>query len=278
MWMFVTLACVLDRTGQSASAAYERELALQTARSDAMAQTADQVERRVEQLEEVMRYRGQQEAVRLESVEQIGNEVRRIRGKIETMEHQASSSREERAVLDDDLQFRLVYAELRLQHIESTLGLKPPPAPVNAGTQVADDGEVILVDGGDPVEIQLPEGAEALLDAAEEHLVAGRHKVARVLLEKFLADHPGDERVSEAQYRLAETFYNGGDYAQAILKFEDVVTGDPKSGWAPWAMVRQGECFSEMGQADEAELFWQDVVARYPRSDAAKDAKKLLGK
>jgi tol-pal system protein YbgF len=278
MLLLVTLACVLDRTGQSATAAYERELALQTARTDAMAQTSDQVERRVEQLEEVMRYRGQQEALRLESAEQIGAEVRRIRGKIETMEHEAASVAEERAALDDDLQFRLDYAELRVSAVESTLGLKPPPAPIHGGTEVGEDGEVTLIDGGEPLEVELPQGAEALLAAAEEHLVAGRHKVARVLLDKFLAEHEGDERASEARYRLAETYYNGGDYAQAILKFEDVVTGDPQSGWAPWAMVRQGECFSEMGQAAEAELFWQDVVARYPRSDAAKDAKKLLGK
>ena len=50
------------------------------------------------------------------------------------------------------------------------------------------------------------------------------------------------------------------------------------STWAPWSMLRQGECFESMGKKDEAKLFWQDVVRKYPKSKAAKEAKGRLGK
>lgn len=277
MILLVLSACVLDRTGQSASAAYERELALASARADTLESSAGEVERRVAQLEEVMRYRGQQEAVRLENLEQVTDEVRRIRGKIETLEYEAGVAAQQQAVVDDDTAFRLAYLELRVASLEKQLGLEAPPPPIEgAATETLDDGEVVLADAEDPAEIELPETPAELLATAEEHLVAGRPKVARVMLEKYLAEYPGDEKVIEARYRHAETYFNDADYPRAILLFEEVVTGDPKSPWAPWAMVRQGECFSKMGQDAEATLFWQDVVARYPKTQAAKEAKELL--
>ena len=271
------LACVLDRTGQSATAAYERELALASARADTLESSAGEVERRVAQLEEVMRYRGQQEAVRLENLEQVTDEVRRIRGKIETLEYEAGVAAQDRAVLDDDVAFRLEYLELRVASLEEQLGLEAPPPPIDgAATDVEEDGEVVLVDAEEPLEVELPTSPEELLSTAEQHLVDGRPKVARVMLEKFLKEHPDHEKATEARYRYAETFFNAEDYPRAILLFEEVVTGDPKSPWAPWAMVRQGECFKRMGQDAEAALFWQDVIARYPKTQAAKDAKELL--
>jgi len=271
------LACVLDRTGQSATAAYERELALASARAETLETSASEVERRVAQLEEVMRYRGQQEAVRLENLEQVTDEVRRIRGKIETLEYDAGVTAQERAVLDDDIAFRLEYLELRVQSLESQLGLEAPAPPIEgAATETTEGGEVLLVDAEEPAEVELPDSPDELLAVAEEHLVAGRPKVARVMLEKFLKDHEDHEKATEARYRYAETYFNAEDYPRAILLFEEVVTADPKSPWAPWAMVRQGECFKSMGQDAEATLFWQDVVARYPKTQAAKDAKELL--
>ncbi|HJN77962.1 MAG TPA: tetratricopeptide repeat protein [Myxococcota bacterium] len=270
-------ACVLDRTGQSATAAYERELALASARADTLESSTSEVERRVGQLEEVMRYKGQQEAVRLENLEQVTDEVRRIRGKIETLEYDAGVTAQERAVLDDDVAFRLEYLELRVASLEKQLGLEPPPPPIDgAATDLRDDGEVVLVDSEDPVEVEFPAGAEELLAEAEAHLVGGRPKIARVMIEKFLRDYPEHEKATEARYRYAETHFNEEDYPRAILLFEEVVTSDPKSPWAPWAMVRQGECFQRMGQDAEATLFWQDVIARYPKTQAAKDAKELL--
>jgi TolA-binding protein len=43
-------------------------------------------------------------------------------------------------------------------------------------------------------------------------------------------------------------------------------------------MLRQGECFEEQGQADNAKVFFGEVVRIYPKSRAAKAARKKLGK
>lgn len=279
MTLLLLLACVLDRTGQSATAAYERELALQTTRAQALEQEAVTLQARVDQLEEINRYRGRQEAAKQENLDQIRADVARLRGAVEESEHNEALAAEDRAALDADVQFRLEYLELRVSELEDTLGLDTPEPPSDApDTQVQNNGEVVLTDQGPPQEVELPQGPEELLAGAEAHLTEGRPKVARVLLQKLLDDHSTHERVPEARYRLAETYFNEGNYQRAILAFEEVVSLHPDSKWAPWAMIRQGECFELLGQRAEAELFWSDVIDRYPKSKAAGDAKALLGR
>jgi TolA-binding protein len=63
-------ACVLDRTGQSASEIYRRELALTGARVANLESQYDKVEARVAQLEELSRARGQEEILKMETLDQ----------------------------------------------------------------------------------------------------------------------------------------------------------------------------------------------------------------
>lgn len=65
-------------------------------------------------------------------------------------------------------------------------------------------------------------------------------------------------------------------YKQAILRFQSVIDQFKSSSWAPWAMLRQGECFEEQGQGDNAKVFFSEVVRLYPSSRAAATAKKKL--
>lgn len=271
------LACVLDRTGQSASANYERELALAQTRTQELESQNDNLEGRIDQLEEVNRYRGQQEARKLENMDQVQQEVQRLRGSVEELEHRIETGEEADLAWEEDITFRLTYAEDRLAALETTLGLEPPdPDDGSEPTEVKPDGEVVLKDDAEPTEVELPTTPDDLLAEAESHMLEDRPGVARVYYQKFLSEHGEHDRAAEAAYRLAETWFNQGDYKKAILKFEDVVTGHGSSQWAPWAMVRQGECFKLLGKTAEAELFWQDVVDRYPKTKAAKEAKSLL--
>lgn len=220
----------------------------------------------------------------MENLDQVRAEVQRLRGEMELSRHERDAAGQESTAFRDDASFRMEYLELRVAALEKTLGLKPPPPPMpkadgeaTGGTTVAPDGEVQLpVDA--PVEVDLPAGPEAQLELAERQLAEGNPKVARVVLERFIAENPQHPRLLEARYRYAETWFNEGQYQQAILRFEDVVGTGADSPWVPWAMVRQGECFKALGKSAEAELFWEDVVARYPRSKAAKEARTLLGR
>lgn len=272
--------CVLDRTGQSATAAYERELAAQKARADELERLNADLERRLVQLDEVVRYRGQQEAEKMENLDQVRDEVRRLRGELETGQHEADANATATKAFREDAQFRLEYMELRIATLEKALGVKPPAAPLLGG-QVAvappAGGGEVTAPVGTPKEVELAATPDDLIRMAEESLKANQPVLARAQLERFLRENPNHARAVEARYRLAETYFNEKNYKSAALKFDEVATQAPDSVWAPWAMVRQGECFKAMDNNDAAKLFWEDVVAKYPKSKAAKEAKTLLG-
>ena len=179
--IFLALACVLDRTGQSATSAYEREMALQTTYSQALEQEADTVRLRVDQLEEINRYRGKQEAEKLENLDQVQEELQRLRGALEDERFKAERAADDRVALDEDTAFRLEYLELRITALEGALGLEPPQPPDQGpGITVDSSGEVQLVPDG-PVEVELGAPPAELIKRAEEALAKDQPALARAL-------------------------------------------------------------------------------------------------
>jgi len=234
---------------------------------------ASDVERRVMEMEEVLRYQGKKEAEKLENLDQVVQEIRRLRGELEIVQHTMNQSGSSESSFREDAAYRLEHSEARVEAIEKMLGLEPAPMPVPKNTDPEQSGEE--PESGEVDEVG--EGVD-LFDLGKQHLEAGRNQAARTVFERFMTGQSGDDRVDEARYRLAEAYFADKLYQQAILKMEDVVTADSGSDWAAWAMVRQGECFREMGKTQEAELWWEDVLAKHPDTEAAKSAKTLLGR
>ncbi|MEY3210156.1 MAG: hypothetical protein RIT28_637 [Pseudomonadota bacterium] len=195
--------CVLDRTGQSATAAYERELAAQKARADELERLNADLERRLVQLDEVVRYRGQQEAEKLENLDQVRDEVRRLRGELETGQHEADATNSATKAFREDAQFRLEYMELRVATLEKALGVKPPAAPMPGG-QVAvappAGGGEVTSPVSPPKEVELAATPDDLIRMAEESLKANQPVLARAQLERFLRENPNHARAVEARY------------------------------------------------------------------------------
>lgn len=294
--------CVLDRTGQSATEAYRRELLVQASRLDNLDSLMDKADARLSQLEEVTRARGQEEILKMESMDQIRQEVSRLRGDLEVLSHNVDQSGTTAKSSAEDAQFRLAWLELRAEQVEKSLGLKAPPPPkldaaaavegagaggalnaaqgaVEAAAGGGAEGGATAVEGVStaPVE-ELPADADGLMKLAEEHLAAGRNPAAEAVLNRFLKEFPENARVPEAKYRLAEAAFNAKDFTGAVLRFQAVIDQHRDSAWAPWAMLRQGECFDAQGQAANAKLFYEDTIRLYPKSKAAKEAKQKLGK
>jgi tol-pal system protein YbgF len=290
----LTTGCVLDRTGQSASEVYRRELALQGARVTNLETQFDALDGRVAQMEELNRARGQQEILKMETLEQVRAEVARMRGEVEVMAHDFGKSEADTVAMQEDAALRLQWLETRADQLEKAMGLQTPPPPIASeapaggesdGTDVepataggGSTGKVVL--GGGDTEATDDAGGitdpDALIKLAEEHLAAGREAAAEAVLNRFLDLHPKHERVPEAKYRRAEAAFNEARYAAAVLRFQEVIDGHKKSKWAPWAMLRQGECFEAQGQDANAKLFYEDVVRMWPKSQAAGEARGKL--
>jgi len=285
--------CVLDRTGQSASEAYRRDLVLQATRLKNIESQFDDLEARTGQMEELNRTRGQDEIMRMESLDQIREEVARLRGDVEVLQYEYSEVSSDNSSRNEDAAFRLAWLEERADQLEESLGLSAPPPPElpddaatadaedDSGTEGTEESEAPEVDKEAEEDAAIEAAAsvsepDSLIELAESHLAGGRERAAEAVLSRFLELHPEHERVAEARYRYAEAGYNDGRYAEAVLRFQEVVDNHKDSPWAPWAMLRQGECFDAQDQSDNANLFYEDLLSMWPRGSAAKEARRRL--
>ncbi|MSQ01443.1 MAG: tetratricopeptide repeat protein [Myxococcales bacterium] len=277
MILILTLAaCVLDRTGQSATTVYQRELSAAQARVRDLESVGEDVGRRVAQLEEVTRARGQEDILKMETVEELRGEVAKMRGEFETLDHDYRTFETAALGTQTDVDARLLFLETRVAALEKSLGLKPPRRP---------DGDALLgaavgpapPPSGDPVvdppAAEVTATPEEVFGLIAQHLEAGSGEAARAVARRFVEEHPGDDRVPEAYYRIAESHQNAREFKLAATAFQVVLDKAPNSTWAPWALLRQGECFDSLGRNKDAAVFYCDVVHRYPKSKAAKEAK-----
>ncbi|MDP2309264.1 MAG: tetratricopeptide repeat protein [Pseudomonadota bacterium] len=284
------LACVIDRTGQSATDQMHRELADHGRRVRELEVVSEDMSRRVGQMEEVTRARGQEEILKMETMEQLRQEVARIRGDFEVLQHDYGTYEQAGVGFQQDSDYRMSYVESRVGELEKSLGVKSPPPPTRDPSTGAvtgtDPGGPAAADPGTPdpgtptPEAQVPVTGtpEELFALIGKNLEEGNGGVARAVAKRFIQDNPKSDRVAEAYYRIAESWQNEADYKTAAAAFQLVSDKYSQSTWAPWSVLRVGECFAALGDKENARLFWSDVVQRFPKSKAAKEAKTLLAK
>lgn len=287
--------CILDRTGQSATEAYKRELQSHAAQLETVDSNIDKADARLNQLEELTRARGQDEILKMENMDQLREEVARLRGDLEVLTHDWEQGKKGRDAAAEDQLYRLAWMETRADALEKALGLRtpPPPSTLSPTATVATPAGTGTPDGtatdpaanpgtgptpaANPVETQELD-PDALIKLAQEHLAGGREEAAEAVLNRFLKENPGHARTDEVLYRLGEASFNAKAYPAAVIAFQKVLDEHKDSPWAAWAMLRQGECFEAQGQKQNAKLFYEDTLRLYPKSKAAKEAKTKLGK
>jgi tol-pal system protein YbgF len=296
-WMM--LACILDRTGQSGSEQIRRELMDHRTRIQNLEHQFIQVEARVNQIEDLTQSRGQKDLLKMETLEELRTEIGRLRGEVEVVSHSVGTGAQDLQGRAEDAAYRLAWLESRADQLENALGLKPtsPPtvAPPPIDTPSTWDGQMVpdgegatastpeprkpprVVAVGDPVR-EPPLDPNKLIASAKTQMASENYPGAEAMLTRFLELYPNHARAGEATYRRAEASMKAKQYKQAILRFQSVIDQFKGSSWAPWAMLRQGECFEEQGQNDNAKVFFSEVVRLFPRSRAAATAKKKLGR
>ena len=229
-------------------------------------------EQRLVQLEEVLRAQGRSQADRLQNFEQVVDEMTRLRGEIEVLRFQVDELA--RTVQESQVaqERRQLHDEARLTQVEGYLGVTPPPPPSDADLGL-ETGSAAAT----PIVSDLPATASDKLSVAREHMAAGRHSVARVVLKAGIDEHPGATEMPELRYRYAETFYNERNWKSAANAFQNVTDNHASSDWACWSMLRIGECFESLGQPSAGRLFFEGAAeGRCTQSGAAAEARSKL--
>jgi len=267
-----------------ASAELQRGFEVASQRAAIAEESVEDFEQRIASLESLLRDGGGPGDEVVTDLAATKGAIEEVRFAVDTV-----SGDFERYQLDQER--RLLWAEQRLAALEQLLGVQPPPPPCvgppeqcppvepTAPTPTGDTAVASTVTTAPPSSTAAGGATEAPSDRialARQRMDAGQQAAARAILESMLQKDPQHARAAEIRYRVGETWFNEGRYRQAARAFRDVTDQHANSQWAPWALLRSGECFEGMGHTDDARVFYQSILQSYPSSDAAVEAKRRL--
>lgn len=116
----------------------------------------------------------------------------------------------------------------------------------------------------------------ALYDAGINAFTNRKYDEAQRSFSDFVKNYPNHTMTAEAQYHLAECYFQRNQFADAALAYDTVITKYGKSSRAPGAYLKQGICFSKLKQTAAAKARMQELIKKYPNSPEAARAKTFL--
>ena len=122
-------ACPVDRTGQSISSLMRSDIQQNKQQLEKIEQQLLNYEKRLAQVENITKARGEADLIKLESIEQVRLELANFRNDLDLTKHASSENSEKLNTLTSDATFRLGWLEERTDQLESQLGFSTPAPP-----------------------------------------------------------------------------------------------------------------------------------------------------
>ncbi len=214
-------------------------------------------DQRLERIERVMDNDSLLELI--QQVDSLQNEVRQLRGEMESMAHDVDGATGRQRDLYVDV-------DNRLQKLERG-GVIIEEGPGGQTTLIATGNQPLPVPNGTD-----RENYQAAIDLLQD----GRYQPAAAAFQRFLGVFPESQYADNAQYWYAETHYVTREFEQALGAFQIVINDYPRSRKIPDAMLKIGYCNYELKRWDAARNALSQVTADYPNSTAANLAQRRL--
>jgi len=189
-------------------------------------------------------------------VDDLQRETAEIRGRTETLEHDAEGTASRQRNLYVDLDDRLQDIEANLRSQAANV------APLGAGPV----GQLPVPGGSDRANYQ----------AAFELLKQQRYEAAGAAFGQFLASFPDSQLADNAQYWLAEAYYVTDMFEDALSQFQVALRDDQRSRKIPDALLKIGYSNYELGRWDGARSALTRVRGDFPDSTAARLADQRI--
>lgn len=183
----------------------------------------------------------------LAEIEKLQNEVRELRGGVETLRYDVDGIRERQRDLYVDL-------DRRLQQLESATG---EAAAAGSGAS-----------GND----------RSAYQAAFALLQESRYSESRQAFQDFITNHPQSGLLPNARYWLGEIAYVNKQFKDALEQFRIVVENYPDSNKLPDAWVKIGYCHYELKEWSKSREALQTISTRFPEHRAASLANDRLAR
>jgi tol-pal system protein YbgF len=215
-----------------------------------------QLEKRVLKLEDAVKQQTQSMLDLQSQIEALNTEIRKLRGQNEETTHGLQDAEKRQKDFYVDL-------DTRLRHFESAeeaakeAAAKPPVAPVSA-------------DSNDPV------SEDRAFEAAYGLFKAGSQANAVKAFQEFLKKYPDSVHAPNANYWLGKAQFALKDYKGALDTYQGILKDFPETPKTADVLYGIAVCQQGLKRHIAAHKTLKQLVAKYPASEAASKAKKLL--
>jgi len=199
----------------------------------------------------------------LGQIEGLAGEIRKLRGQNEEIAHglQDAEKRQKDFYIDLDS---------RLRHFESA----------EAAQIAASEAAPAVVSPSSSSAVGVPNDPlvteNRAIESAYAILKNGNHAESAKVLREFISKYPDSVHVSNAIFFLGEAQFAQKEILGALSTFQGLRKDFPGSPKAADAYFYEAECYRLLKKNTESEKSLKSLVAKYPNSEAAAKAKKIL--
>ncbi|MGH8372633.1 MAG: tol-pal system protein YbgF [Gammaproteobacteria bacterium] len=226
--------------------------AMQVKPDDPYAIRQQQLETRVDRLDQL--FKNQSLTSMSQRLDDLQDQLRQLRGDVETLEHNVDLTKKQQRDLYLDL-------DRRLQKLE--LGTGTP----QAGSGNASATTQSPTNSGDE---------QSAYQKNFDLVKQGRYDDAINGFTAFIQQYPQSQLVPNAEFWMGESHYQQSDFQGALVNYKAVVENYPDSNKASDALLKMGYAQYEMKNWKAARKALDSVVSKYPSSRSAKYAKERL--
>ncbi len=221
-----------------------------------------QLEARLQKLEDSIKQQTKSMLDLQSEIDSLNAEIRNLRGQNEETTHGLQDAEKRQKDFYVDL-------DTRLRHFESA----EEAAKEAAAKQAAAAKEAAATVPADPFD---PVAEDRAFEASYGLYKAGNYADAVKSFQAFLKKYPDSVRVPNANYWLGNAQLALKDYKNALDTYQGYLKDFPETSRSPDVMYGIARCQFGLKKSVTARKTLKQIVAKYPSSEAAAKAKKLL--
>ena len=214
-------------------------------------------------------------AVLLDKIQGLQQEVQELRGQLEVQAHDLKLLQQQQLSFYKDLDARVRNEPLKTA--------KNDPLPTDLSVGAKDPAQHMVTAQPQPVGAVInhtargnPADEQISYLAAYELVKNKKFDQALNAMQAFVTTYPQGGYTANAQYWLGELYMVKKNYTGAIERFEVVLQQFPSSSKSAASMLKIGYALAASGKREDAIMRLQQVVKNYPDTNTAQLAKAKL--
>lgn len=216
--------------------------------------------------------KGQDNAMLLDKVQGLQQEIQELRGQLEVQNHELKALKEQQLAFYKDLDERI-----RATSNKPAAPAASAPEETNQKTDAIDPNEEINPSPPPAAPLSANPADEQVSYLAAYDLIKNKHFDEGLnAMQNFVNKYPHGGYAANAEYWIGELYLTKNAPKEAINHFEIVLKNFPRSSKAAASQLKLGYAYAANGQIPEARKQLEAVLKNYPDTQTAKLAANKL--